>query len=120
MQGFGHADGGHVAVALIGEDHGFRPGAAHARGHGAGASVRGFKAVHVEVVIGKGGAAHCGHKYGAIRHAQFVQYLAHQPVGYAVVAAGAIVGLALVEHGIYVKNQSFALLRQPLGVHLLS
>ena len=71
--------------------------------------MRGLKAIHVKVVVGKGGAAHRRHQDGAVGNAQLVQHLAHQPMGNAVVAAGAIVGGALIEHGICIKNQAFAL-----------
>ena len=107
VDGLGQTDGAHVAVALIGEDNAFGAGAG---GHGAGTAVGGFEAVHVEVVVSEGGAAHGGHQDGPVGHAQLVQHLAHQAVGDAVVAAGAVVGHALVEHGIGVEDQGLAIL----------
>ena len=73
-----HADGGHVAVALVGEDHTVRQNALDAGRHGRRASVRCFHKVGVKVVVGEYGAAHRRDADGPVQHAHFLQHLGHQ------------------------------------------
>ena len=105
-----HADGGQVAVALVGEDHELGPAPLDARGHGHGAAVGGLVHVAVEVVVGEHRAAHGGHPHRPLPDAQAVDGLRHEAVDRAVGAPGAVVegllrqrlgdlgGLALVLH----------------------
>ena len=98
MDDLGGADGGQVAVALIGEHHGVGPhGALDAGGHGGGTAVCGFVHVAVEVIIGKHGAAHGGHADDLAVQVHLVDDLGHQAVNDAVVAAGAVMELLIGE-----------------------
>ena len=97
------ADGGEVAVALVGEHAGVGVDSLDAGGDGGSPAVRGLVHIAVEVVIRKDGAADRRDADDVIRKTQFLYRLADQPVGYAVVAAGAV-----VEHGV---GQHFGLFK---------
>ena len=85
------ADGGQVAVALIGEHGLVGVGALDAGGHGGGTAMGGLQHVAAEIVIGEYGAAHGADADGVVQQAQLHQGLGHQLVDDAVVAAGAVV-----------------------------
>ena len=88
----GGADGGQVAVALVGEDDAVGLDALDAGGHGRRAAVRRLDEVDVEVVVGQHRAAHRRDADGALADAQLVDHLGHQAVDDAVDAARAVVG----------------------------
>ena len=90
MDGFRRADGGKIAVALIGEDNVFRRGALESRGHGRSAAVGGLHHVAGEIVIGHDRAAHRRHADRPALDAQRVDRLRDEPVDDPVSAAGTI------------------------------
>ena len=92
---FGGADGGEIAVSLIGDDDAVGTGALDAGGRGGGAAVRDLHIAHVKIVIGENGAADGTDEDSSILQAEFLQCLGNQLVGDAVAAAGAVMGLVL-------------------------
>ena len=102
------ADGGQVAVALVGEDHLVRADPLDAGGHRRGAPVGRLRHVQVEVVVGQHRAAHRGDADGPLPHAQLVEHLGDQAVDDAVGAAGAVVGVGL--------GQALRLARRPVSM----
>ena len=91
MDDLGGADGGQVAVALIGEDDLVRMHALGAGGHRRGAAMGGLVHIAVEVVIGKHGAADRGDANDVLLLELLREHLGHQTVDDAVGAAGAVV-----------------------------
>ena len=122
------ADGGEVAVALVGEHAGVRQGALDTGGDSGGTSVSGLIHVAVEVVISEDGAADRGNADDVILEAQFLYGFADEPVRYAVVAAGAVVEHGVGEHfGLFKYNghystslmlSSFSLISSGVGIWL--
>ena len=92
MDDLAHADGGHIAVALVGNHNPVGQHAFDAGRHGRGAPVRGLHQVEVEIVVGKDRAAHRGHADRVFAQAHLVHHLGDQAVGDAVGAARAVVG----------------------------
>ena len=95
MNDFGGADGGEVAVALIGDDDVVGTGALDAGGAGGSAAVGDLNVAGVEIVVGENGAADGADEDGLILQAEFFDSLGDELVGDAVAAAGAVVGLVL-------------------------
>ena len=104
----GHADGSQVAVALVAEHEGVLSGVFGARGHGGRAAVRGFHAVHLQVVVNKHRAAHGTNADGLVQQAHFHQAFRHQAVRDAVMAARAIVRGPVDLPLAQIKNQFFS------------
>ena len=91
MDGFRRADGGQIAVALIGKDDVFLGiGALETGGHSRSAAVRRLDHIAVKVVIGHDRAADGRHADRAALDAQLVDGLRHKAMHDAVRAAGAI------------------------------
>ena len=84
------ADGGQVAVALIGEHGPVGQHALDARRHGGRAAVRGLHHIAVEVIIGKHRATHGRDAHSLVADTQLVQGLGHQAVNDAMRATGAV------------------------------
>ena len=91
MDDLGGADGGQVAIALIGEDDLVRVYALGAGGDGRSAAMGGLVHVAVEVVIGKHRAADRGDADDVLLLELLRKHLGHQTVDDAVGAAGAVV-----------------------------
>ena len=91
MDRLGGADGGEVAVALIGKDDAVGQGALEARGDSRRAAVWGLHHIAGKVIVIHNGAADRGDAHGLIGHIQLVEHLGHQTVNNAVGAAGAVV-----------------------------
>ena len=91
MQDFRRADGGQVAVALVGEDDLVRLSAFQPRRHGGRASVRGLHRVDLEIMIHQHRAADRRDQDRPFADAQLVNRFSDQPVDQAVGAARAIV-----------------------------
>ena len=87
--GLGKADGGQVAVALIGEHQLVGLGALYAGGHGAGPAVRTGGAVVGDILHGKAAAADAVDGDGLFQHTQLLQHLADELEDGAVHTAGA-------------------------------
>ena len=105
----GGADGGQVAVALIGEDQGVGLGALDAGGDSGSAAVGGLKHIAIKIVIGEDGAADRGHTddVAGLELAfldQLVYALGHQTVDDAVVAARAVVELLVGQQLSFFKD----------------
>ena len=97
MQDFRRANGGQVAVALIGEHNVVRIGALDSRGHGGGAAMGGLHHIAGKVVVGHDRAAHRSYADGLTLDLQLVDYLRHQPMDDAVGAAGAVMSVPVGE-----------------------
>ena len=115
MNGLSGADGGQVAVALIGEhDVVFRIRALEAGGDGGSAAVGGLHHVAGKVVIGHDRAADGRYADGAAFDAQLVNDFGHQTMHDAVGAAGAVMegniqkGLGLFKNDHYFSPPFFA------------
>ena len=93
MDGLGGADGGEVAVALVGEDDVLGPQAAGGGGDGGSAAVGGLNPVDVDVVVCKDGASYGSHADGAVFETQLGYHFGDELVHHAVAAAGAVVGV---------------------------
>ena len=91
MDRLGGADGGQIAVALVGEDDIIGTGALQARGHCLGAAVGGLHHIAGEVIVAHDRAAHRGHAHSLAFHPKLFQGLGHQAVDNAVGAAGTVV-----------------------------
>ena len=89
MQAFGDADGGQVAVALIGKDEIIRAGPFDAGGHGRGPAVGGLADIHVKIIIHEDRAAHRGGADGLFPEVVGIDTFRHQAVDDPVMAAGA-------------------------------
>ena len=92
MDNFTHANGGQVAVALVGEHQPVGQHALDAGGHRRGAPVRGLHKIEIEIIVGKHRAAHRGYADHFFAHAHFVDHFGDQAVGHAVGAARAVMG----------------------------
>ncbi len=88
----GGADGGQVAIPLIGEDHLIGADPLDAGGHRRGAPMGRLAEVHVEVLVGQHRAPHRRHADRPLPDAQFVYHLGDEPVDNPVGAARAVVG----------------------------
>ena len=100
------ADGGQVAVPLVGEHRLVRVGALDARGHGGGPAVGGLQHVAVEVFKGEDGAPHGAHADGAVQQVQLHQRLGNELVDDAVVTAGTVVELGVRQAlGFFIYNR---------------
>jgi hypothetical protein len=111
------ADGGEVAVALVGEDDGVRQHALDAGGDAGRAPVRRLHHVAQEVVVGEHGATDGRDSDGALDDAQLVNRFRDQAVDDAVHAARAVVHALL---GQALRMAEYLLLRRPfLGLRLL-
>ena len=95
MHDFSRADGGEVAVALIGNDNFFRTGALYSSSAGRRAPVGGLHIAHIEVVIREHRATHRADEDGAILQTQVFDGLRDQLVRHSVAAAGTVVSLVL-------------------------
>ena len=95
MNDLGGANGGQVAIALVGNDDLVGTGALDGRGRGGRASVRRLHVSHIEVVIGKDGAAHGSNKNGAILQSHVCDGFGNQLMRDAMTASGTVVGLVL-------------------------
>ena len=96
MDDLGSADGGQVAVTLIGKDDGARVGrAADAGGDGGRSAVGSLVHVAVEVVVGKDGAADRRNADGAVEDVHLVERLRHELMDDAVGTAGAVMQLGV-------------------------
>ena len=106
--GLAQADGGKVAVALIGEDDvvGQRP--LHACGDRGGAAVGGLDHVAGEVVRGEPGAADRRDADGPALDAQLVDALGDEAVDDAVRTAGAVVQNGVGQRSRFFKDGSHA------------
>lgn len=94
-------DGDQVAVALVGVDDLVGVDGLDAGGHRRSPAMEGVDAVGVAVIIEEAGAAHRSHHDGLFQQPHFLQDLAHDLVGDAVAAAGAVVTLYVVEIGAF-------------------
>ena len=122
------AYGGEVAVALVGEDAGAGVDALDAGGDGGGAAVRGLVHVAVEVVIRENGTSDRRDADDVVGQTELLDRLTDEPVGYAVVAAGAVVEHGVGEHfGLFKYNghystslmlSSFSLISSGVGMWL--
>ena len=90
MGDFRGADGGQVAVALVGEDDVVRIDPLAAGGDGGRAAVGRFHHIAVEVVIGKDSAADRRDADGFFLHAELVNRFGYETMDDAVGAAGAV------------------------------
>ena len=95
MDGLGGADGGQVAIALIGEDHIIGLGTLDAGGDGGSTPMGSLHHITVEVIVCHNGTAYRRNADGVAQHAQLLQTLRHQTVDDAVGAAGAVMGLLI-------------------------
>ena len=102
----GGADGGQVAVALVGEDDVIGAGALQAGSHSLGASMGGLHHIAGEVIVAHDRAAHRGHAHGLAFHTQLLQGLGHQAVDDAVGAAGTVVQGRVSEGRRFLKYNS--------------
>ena len=93
----GHADGGQVAVALVGEDNLIGLDALDAGGHGRGAAMRRLDEIDLKVVVGKHRAAHRRDADGVLADAQLVDHLGDQAMRHAVRAAGAVMRVHIAQ-----------------------
>ena len=91
MHGLGHADGGKVAITLIGEHHVVRQHALDARGNRRGAAMRRLDHIAAEEVRSGDGAAHRRDADGAAFDIKLVDDLGDQTVHDAVRATRAVV-----------------------------
>ena len=122
------AYGGEVAVALVGEDAGAGVDALDAGGDGGSAAVRGLVHVAVEVVIRENGTSDRRDADDVVGQTELLDRLTDEPVGYAVVAAGAVVEHGVGEHfGLFKYNghystslmlSSFSLISSGVGMWL--
>ena len=87
----GEADGGEVAVALVGDDDRLGVRELVADGDGGGAAVRGLRVADVEVVVEEDGAADRGDGDRPVLDAELLDRLGEVLVGEAVAAARAVV-----------------------------
>ena len=102
----GHADGGQVAVPLVGKDHLVGMDPADAGGHGGGPAMGGLAHIHVHILVCHYAAADGGDADGLAQLTVFLQHLHDEPVGDAMGAAGAIVG-AHREHTVCIGKDRF-------------
>ena len=86
-----HADGGQVAIALVGEHDLVGMHALHPGGHGGGAAVGGLEEIAIVEVVHHDGAADRRDADGVPLDTQFVYNLGHEAVHDAVRATGTIV-----------------------------
>jgi hypothetical protein len=90
MDQLAHADGGEIAVALVGEHNLLGPGALDARSDGRRASMRNLHRIGVEVLIRKNRAPHAGDGHRLLNDAEFLKDLTNQTVRDAMGAARAV------------------------------
>ena len=88
----GQADGGEVAVALVGEDQAVRIGALHAGGYGAGAAVGRGGVVVGDIVHVQAAAADAQDAGGAVHQIHLLQHLTDELDDGGVHTAGAEAG----------------------------
>ena len=113
MDRLGGADGGQVAVALVGEDDVVRQRALDAGRDSRRAAVGGLDHVAVELIIRQNGAADRRDADGVAQHAQFLQALGHQAVDNAVGASRAVMGLLVGQTLGFLKNNRHNQLAPP-------
>ena len=90
MDDFRRADGGQIAVALIGPDDLVGMNPLDAGGGGRGSAVHRDDRVSIKEHGVHAAAAHRGHGDGVVLDTQLINYLCHQICGDAVAAAGAV------------------------------
>ena len=99
-EGLAQADGGEIAVPLVGEDQAVRAGALHPGGHGGGPPVGGGDGVVGDVIHVEAAAADSGDHDGLVHQLQLVQSLADELHHGGVHTAGAEPGhLVLLDGG---------------------
>src|SRR4051812_37707047 len=92
---FRGADGGEIAVTLVGDDHRVRIGALHGSRNRGRASVSGLHVAGIEIVVGKDGTADGTDEDGVVLNVEFLESFGDQLVGDAVSAVGAVACLVL-------------------------
>nr|AIF26401.1 putative 2-oxoglutarate oxidoreductase [uncultured bacterium fosmid pJB17E7_contig I] len=105
VDGLGGADGGEVAVALIGEDVAVGVEALDGGCHCGGTAVGGFLEVNIKIVVGHDGASDRGDADGLVLDAHLVDDFGDDAVGGAVSAAGAVVHYVVGKHFCLCVNQ---------------
>ena len=102
---FRRADGGQVAVSLIGEDNIVRIHALAAGGHCRRPAVSGLHHVRVEVVVGKHGASDRRDADGLSLDAQLVNGFRHEAMNDPMGASGAVMkGRIRQDPGFFIHN----------------
>jgi hypothetical protein len=97
MDNLRRADGGQVAVPLVGEHRLGRVGALHRRGDGRGPAVGRLDGVEGEIVSGEDGAADRADADGRAQGVHLLQDLADELMYNAVGASGAVVELRVLQ-----------------------
>ena len=107
VDALGGADGGQVAVALVGHDEVLRPHALDAGGHRGAAAVRRLDHVDLEVVVEEHAAAGGSHADGVLLQVHLLDHFHEQAVDDAVAAAGAVVEVRLLEELAAARRRCF-------------
>ena len=89
---FGHANGGQIAIALIGKDHQIRSNAFNTGGHRRCTSMGGLLKIKSKIIIHHNGTAHRCDTNGFAANTEFIDNFGHQSVGNSVGAARTIMG----------------------------
>ena len=99
VDGLRHADGGEVAIALIGEHQGIGIGAFHAGGHGAGAAMGRGGGIVGDIIHVQTTAADAENAGSAINKVHLIQHFADELDNSAVHTAGAETGNFILLNG---------------------
>ena len=86
------SDRGEVAIPLVGEHDGVRPGPLDARGGGRRTAVCGLADIDLQESVGENRAAHRSEEHAFISQVHLLQQFAHQAVDDAVPTSRAIGG----------------------------
>ena len=97
MHDFGGADGGQIAIALVGNHNLVGTGPFQAGRRGGSAPMRDLHVAHIKVVVGENRAAYRTDQDGLILHPQIFQSFGDQFVRDAVAASRAVVRLVLAD-----------------------
>ena len=97
MYRLGRADGSHVAVTLVSEDHVVRPEPAYGGGHGGSAPVGRLNPVYIHIIIGKHRAPHRRDTHRAFSQPHLGYHLREKLVNHTMAAAGAVVHMHVVK-----------------------
>ena len=111
--GLRQADGGQIAVPLVGVHQGVRVGPLHAGGHGGGPAVGGGGVVVGDVVHVQAAAADAQHAGGLLHHVHLLQHLADELDHRGVHAAGAEAGDLVLLDGLGSRIDQFHLTSPP-------
>jgi hypothetical protein len=84
---FGHADGGQVAVTLIGEDDAVRKNPLQPRGYSRRSSMRRFDHVDIKILVNKNGATYSRDADGPFPEMELVEGFSHEAVDRSMMAS---------------------------------